>query len=206
MSRGLLPSGLRNLDALTGSGLTGHALQEGVASAYKTLDAIDTQMLRSGSGRLTTLVELANFSSILGNLLAGSLVRVCGGVFERAGPHKYQDLRAVPGHAACNVEIKVSLEKNLPKGHLAKPGAYLTCRYVLGDHTGRYIRGERGDVAWIWELRFGHLVEAHFNLSNTPGDSGKTAVVNRDGLVALRVVYLDEERCPYGARSRHRRG
>ena len=77
------------------------------------------------------------------------------------------------------LEIKMALEDNKPKGHLAKPGFYLTCRYVLADTSGNFVRGvaQRGAVVWIWELRAGLLGMEHFNLSNTPGDSGKTEII-----------------------------
>jgi hypothetical protein len=55
-------------------------------------------------------------------------VKAGGGIFGRAGAHKYQDLRSKTS-AEHNVEIKVSLEKNPPKAHLAKEGHYLTFRY-----------------------------------------------------------------------------
>ena len=41
----------------------------------------------------------------------------------------------------------------------------------------------------------------HFNLSNTTGDSGKTAVVNKDGMEALKIVYLNLAIAPYSVRS-----
>ena len=45
--------------------------------------------------------------------------------------------------------------------------------------------------AAIWELRTGYLRAVHFNVSNTEGDSGKTAVVNALGMERLKVVYVD---------------
>ena len=94
-------------------------------------------------------------------------------------------------------------EKNNPKGHLAKAGHYLVCRYVLGTSKGGYTISERGDVVWIWEVRFGYLAERHFNISNTAGDSGKTAVVNADGMTELKVVYFDKKFSPYTERSEY---
>ncbi len=100
--------------------------------------------------------------------------------------------------------MKVSLETNNPKGHLAKVGQFLTCRYVLGKEDGSYTIGQRGDVVWLWEIRFGYLEAKHFNISNTAGDSGKTAVVNADGMRQLRPVFFDKDRCPYSSRSKIR--
>jgi len=182
---------LRN-DALAGSGLTIQMLADGVASTYRTLDGVDKTLLDMGNTRLSTRVELANLSSILGNLLGAAIANASNGVFRKNGPHKYPDLLADRLDAA-NTEIKVALEDNKPKGHLAKPGFHLTCRYVLADSSGNYVRGvtNRGAVVWIWELRAGRLELEHFNLSNTPGDSGKTAVVNALGMEQLQVVYCD---------------
>ena len=39
----------------------------------------------------------------------------------------------------------MALEKNSPKGHLAKAGFYLTYRYVLTDKDGTYIKGKETD-------------------------------------------------------------
>jgi len=181
-------------------GLTADMLFDGVRSTYGTLDMIDAKMLESDLPRLSGLVELANLSSVIGNLLAARIVRASAGMFKRAGPHKYQDLRSnAPG--SPHVEIKMSLEDNAPKGHLPKEGHYLTCRYILGDTDGSYERGRRSDVAWIWEIRFGYLEERHFNSSNTPGDSGKTAVVNPEGMKRLRRLYFDAALCPFGPKS-----
>jgi hypothetical protein len=173
-------------------------LAGGMQRVYDTLDLIDDTLLTRNSPRISQLVELANLSTIVGNLLASGVVAESGGVFERAGAHKYQDLRASLSHPeAQNIEIKMALETNNPKGHLPKEGHYLTCRYVLGNADGTYVRGKRGEVVWIWEVRFGYLELRHFNVSNTEGDSGKTAVVNAEGLKQLSLIYLDQSRCPY---------
>lgn len=179
-------------DALAPSGLTTQILANGLASTYRTLDAVDKTLLDMGNTRLAAMVELANLSSMLGNLLAAGIANASNGIFRRNGPHKYPDLLANRSEAS-DLEIKIALEDNKPKGHLAKPGFYLTCRYVLANEAGDFARGveHRGDVVWIWELRAGLLGMEHFNLSNTPGDSGKTAVVNALGMHQLQVVYCD---------------
>jgi hypothetical protein len=97
------------------------------------------------------------------------------------------------------------LEGNNPKGHLAKEGWHLTARYVLCGPDGCFTSGKenRGVQLSIWELRFGYLKELeHFNLSNTPGDSGKTAVVNATGMKELVPVFCDFDRCPFSPRGR----
>ena len=176
--------------AMSKAGLTTQMLSDGVASTYRTLDAVDETLIKMGNTRLSTMVELANLSSMLGNLLASGIANASGGNFRKNGPHKYPDLLANARNVS-DTEIKIALEDNKPKGHLAKPGFYLTCRYVLGSAAGGFDPKKRGDVVWIWELRSGWLEADHFNLSNTAGDSGKTAVVNAAGMAELQVVYCD---------------
>lgn len=153
--------------------------------------------LRPAGERLSELVELANLSAIIGNLYRGGIVRTSKGRFEANAPHTYPDLLG-RGPGCKDVEIKVALENNKPKGHLIKPGPHLTLRYVLGDADGKHQRGKdsRGKVPWIWEVRVGSLKDNHFNFSNTEGDSGKTAVINAEGMKALQLVYCDLDRCP----------
>jgi len=186
-------------------GLDSKILADGITYVHALLDAVDGSLIDWGADRLGAVVELANLSAMIGNLLRAGIARYSDGVFTANGPHRFPDLL----HASdpdLNLEIKVALETNKPKGHLAKPGYHLVARYVLCDWQGAYTPGKdnRGDVAYIWELRFGYLEEDHFNLSNTAGDSGKTAVVNAAGMSALEPVYCDLERCPYGVGSRIR--
>ena len=49
---------------------------------------------------------------------------------------------------------------------------------------------------WIWEVRLGELSECDFNTSDTPGDSGKTAVVKADALYGLACAYYDARFLP----------
>lgn len=180
------------------SGLTTELIRRGLEHTYSILDSIDEKLTMGSTQRLSQTVELANLSSIIGNLFGGGIANHSNGIFERNGPHKYPDLLSkVP--EAEDIEIKISLEKNKPKGHLAKAGHYLTARYILGNVEGKYTTGKenRGDVVWIWEIRLGYLKEEHFNLSSTPGDSGKTAVINREGMDRLDVVFCDKDKCPY---------
>lgn len=201
MPRIVDPAHFRNLNRLS-CGLSVEMLRSGVNFVYQTLDTIDKTLIQAGSGRMSSLVELANLSSIVGNLLATGIVQSSQGIFTRAGAHKYQDLRAAHVNAQ-NIEIKMALEKNKPKGHLPKAGHYLTCRYVLGDPAGMCEIGNRGAVVWIWELRFGHLELQDFNISNTKGDSGKTAVVNKVGMDKLAIMYLNPPACPFSQRSKY---
>ncbi len=86
--------------------------------------------------------------------------------------------------------------ERVPKGHLAKAGIYLTFRYVLLTTSG-FDRSRRGDIVAIWEARCGTLLESDFSLSNTEGDSGKTAVIKSEALRRMSLVYFDQPLCPY---------
>lgn len=187
-----------------GFGLSARMLLQGMEATYDTIDAIDSTLLKRGGLRLANVIELANLSSVIGNLLAQGIVDASEGVFSRAGAHKYQDLRGARAGAA-NIEIKMALEKNRPKGHLPKAGHYLTCRYVLCADDGTFSKGKeaRGRIPRIWELRLGLLSTADFSESNTEGDSGKTAIVTLEGMKKLALVYCDHELIPFASATRY---
>jgi hypothetical protein len=189
----------RNVDALKGTDLNWTMLRDGVNSAYGILEAIDFKMLSLQSPRLAQLMELANLSSFLGNLISGAIAKESKGVFCRNRPHAYPDLLHKCGDPKRHLEIKVALENNKPKGHLPKAGNYLTFRYVLGDEKGGYKKGDenRGDVVWIWEIKFGNLSESDFSFSSTEGDSGKTAVIKTKSFDAMALLYFDSVFCPF---------
>ena len=144
------------------------------------------------------MVELANLSSIVGNLLGEGCARNSNGNLIRNIPHTYPDLICPRGENP-GIEIKVALESNSPKGHLAKAGYYLTFRYVLSDTDGRYIKGKenRQDTVTIWEVRMGYLNLEDFSISNTDGDSGKTAVIKAAALNNMSLLYFDPSCVPY---------
>jgi len=180
------------------TGLSPAMLKAGMDSCYQIIDIIDEQMVAHSGPRLAKLVELANFSSMLGNLLRAEIAAASGGMYKGNKPHTYPDL--IPQRPdAYNLEIKTALEKNLPKGHLPKPGRHITFRYVLSNNDGTYTKGvdQRGDVARIWEIRVGELTESDFNISNTAGDSGKTAVVKGDAFKRMAIVYFAPDYFPY---------
>lgn len=185
-------------------GIKGALLLAGLTRAYETLDAIDGTLETMSKLRLADIVELANLSSMIGNIIAQGIVAESKGVFQRAGPHKYQDLRGGK-KGIPNIEIKMALDTNKPKGHLPKEGHYLACRYVLCDASGAYERGKenRGILPRIWEIRGGELMIHHFGISNTAGDSGKTAVVTKEGMRALQSLYFDPELCPFASVDRY---
>ncbi len=191
---------LRKAEQLsTLTGLSGAMVLAALEKSYATLDLIDAQLLRAKSPPLAETVELANLSSMLGNILSAAIADCSQGLYKRNGPHKFPDLLPVKP-PACNLEIKVALESNRPKGHLPKPGMYLSVRYVLGDREGRHEIGKRGDTIWIWEMKAGKLNPADFSVSSTPGDSGKTAVVRTEVFHAMDVVFLDERFIPHKPR------
>lgn len=173
------------------TGLTAQMILAALDDAYHTLDLLDRELTDNGSLPFAKLVELANLSSMIGNIVGGAIARHSTGLYERSGPHKYQDLRSATGGE--HIEIKTALESNKPKGHLSKAGYYLTFRYVLGSRDGAFTPGRdhRGDTVYIWEIRFGYLTESDFDESNTPGDSGKTAVVKTNVLKAMERIYFD---------------
>lgn len=185
-------------DMLLKLGLTGTIVRDAIQHTHRVLDLIDTSLVEETGDRLTSLLELANLSAIVGNLFRSGVAKASGGAFKANSPHTFPDLLAVNA-SGSDIEIKVALETNNPKGHLVKPGPHITVRYVLADEKGKYERGNssRGDVAWIWEVRVGVLEQTHFNFSNTEGDSGKTAVINASGMKSLAPVFIDLEKCPY---------
>jgi transcriptional regulator with XRE-family HTH domain len=199
----IVPQGcLRNqaeLNAFTG--LNASSLSNAIQTCYHTLDMIDGQLVSRGSPPIGRLVELANLSSMVGNLVGGAIADSSGGLYKRNKPHHYPDLLPLTPQAK-NLELKMALETNRPKGHLPKPGHYITFRYVLGDRFGAYARGKeaRGDTVWIWEVKVGTIREEDFDLSNTAGDSGKTAVIKSSVFNSMKLVYFDKRYCPYAMR------
>lgn len=186
--------------ALTAAGLSPHLIAESINHTHSILDLLDDRLVSSGADRMAEMVELANLSAIVGNLFGAAIAKHSGSRFERNGPHKYPDL-VTKEKRFEGIEIKVALEANKPKGHLVKAGLHLICRYVLVNERGEYDPARRGNRVAIWEVRFGMLLAHHFNVSNTAGDSGKTAVVNAEGMLALNTAYIDLEVCPYSKRS-----
>lgn len=195
MDRNLNSKFLIDDPVLNEAGLAISIVEAASNYTHSILDLLDEKLIDSGALRISEMIELANLSSVIGNLLGTGIAKYSNGIFERNGPHKYPDLISkVP--LSKDLEIKVALETNKPKGHLAKEGYYLICRYVLTDGDGVLNVKRRGNMVSIWEIRFGYLDVTHFNLSNTLGDSGKTAVVNSLGMSALKVIYFDLDKCP----------
>jgi transcriptional regulator with XRE-family HTH domain len=202
-ARQLSPELLRNTQAFENfTGMRSSALLAAMEGCYHTLDMIDDQLTTRGSPPIAGLVELANLSSMVGNLVGGTLAEASEGLYIRNRPHHYPDLLSQGGGNA-GLELKVALEKNRPKGHLPKPGHYITFRYVLGDRVGGYSRGKenRGNTVWFWEARVGDIGDEDFDISNTPGDSGKTAVVKSEVFKNMHLVFFDPKFCPHPMRN-----
>ena len=205
IDRDVCRNGFANADALTAIGLSHEQLAAAVVGTYRLLDRIDATLVSDGVDPLCQVVELANLSSMIGNVLGAEVAKASNGLYVRNAPHRFPDLLAAHANAAqTGIEIKMALNRNTPKGHLAKEGHYLTCRYLLVDDAGdpcvEKVDRPRATRPVIWEMRTGYLLDEHFNISNTAGDSGKTAVVNASGMDALEVVYVDLEMVP-GART-----
>lgn len=196
------PAMLRNADTFEQyTGMPAHALLEAIQGCYHTLDMIDDQLTSRGSPPIGKLVELANLSSMVGNLVGGCLADASDGLYKRNRPHAYPDLLA-ERPPARPLELKVALEKNKPKGHLPKPGRYITFRYVLGDRFGNFTHGKenRGATVWFWEAKVGDVRVEDFSCSNTEGDSGKTAVIKTEVFNSMSLVFFDPRFCPHPMR------
>lgn len=196
LERRVCAAGFANPGALEVVGLSHDRLAAAVHSTYRLLDRIDETLTGDGVEPLCQIVELANLSSMIGNMLGAEIAKASNGLYRRNGPHRFPDLLPLHASAASSgIEIKMALNRNNPKGHLAKEGHYLTCRYVLIDAQGNAcvekVDRFRAAHVCIWEMRTGYLREAHFNISNTAGDSGKTAAINAAGLEQLQVIYVD---------------
>lgn len=193
---------VRNEDKLIETiGIDCGTLLGAIDSCYQTLDTIDERLIGKGSLPIAHLVELANLSSMVGNMVSGGIADCSNGLYARNRPHTYPDLLP-QSPPAVDLELKMALETNKPKGHLPKAGTYITFRYILGDKQGNYIRGKehRGDTVWIWEIKVGALTEEDFSCSNTVGDSGKTAVMKTTVHNKMHLVYYVPEHLPYAAK------
>jgi transcriptional regulator with XRE-family HTH domain len=205
INRQALIGNIRNEDKLfDNTGLDSNMLLEAINHCYHTLDIIDKQLVANNAPKLANLVELANLSSIVGNILGAGIATASNGLYIRNKPHTYPDLLPQK-EPAKNLELKIALETNKPKGHLPKEGIYITFRYILGDINNRYMKGKnnRGNVVCIWEVKVGHLSKNDFSLSNTPGDSGKTAVIKTECLNSMPLVYYDKTLLPYNSKNEY---
>jgi len=57
-------------------GLDSTCILKTIQNCYRTLDTIDRQLLATGSPPISGILELANLSSMVGNLVCASLVEI----------------------------------------------------------------------------------------------------------------------------------
>jgi len=62
-------------------------------------------------------------------------------------------------------------------------------------------KDQRGATVWFWEVRIGVIRAEDFSISNTDGDSGKTAVVRTAVFNAMNLVFFDPKYCPHPMRN-----
>lgn len=178
--------------------LSKEMIKGSVIHCYETLDMIDQHLISNSCAKLSGLVELANLSSIVGNLLGAGCVKYSSNNYIRNKPHTYPDLIA-SNNKLPGIEIKTSLLRNSPKDHQPKSGYYLIYRYCLTDENGHRHLGRENDwdTVTIWEIKFGYLNFDDFSCSNTEGDSGKTAVIKTASLNKMPLLYFNSELVPY---------
>ena len=73
-------------------GVDGDTLLGAINACYQTLDSIDEQLIGKGSVPIAHLVELANLSSMIGNIVGGGIADCSNGLYKRNKPHTYPDL------------------------------------------------------------------------------------------------------------------
>jgi len=189
---------LRNFEQYKHIPLTPDMIINAINHCYDTLDTIDENLINTDVERLSRLIERANLSSIIGNLLCAGLAKNSNNIFIRNLPHTYPDLinKISPEHS---IEIKTAVGRNLPKGHHPKEGYYLVFRYSLTNIEGVNIENKSNneEIITIYEVKFGYLTENDFLLSNTQKDSGKTAIVNTASLHNMTLLYLNTSCLPY---------
>ncbi len=176
---------------------TSEILKNTIAHLYNTLDIIDENLVNNGSEKFSLIIEKANLSSVIGNVLGAGFEKYSGNRYYRNLPNTYPDLLPNNGNDH-GIEIKTAIGRNAPKGHHVKEGNYLIFRYCLTDSKGLLSRSlENLNTVTIWEVKFGYLNEDDFTYSDTQFDSGKTATIKLSSLDSLKLLYFDQMVCPY---------
>jgi transcriptional regulator with XRE-family HTH domain len=190
VDRGHLGSGVRLAGATE---LTRAMVAGAIEFAYRRLDLIDTQMRGAGSRPLGQLVDTADLTATLADLLSAGVATASNGRYVQSGRDQAPDL--LPLHQGLpELELKAALETTLPPRGPRGAGLYLVFRYVLTERDGSFQRGKdsRGDTVTVWEVRYGELGEADFR----SGSRG-SARLTRDGLERMELVYYDPALLPY---------
>ena len=60
-------------------GLRASVVRDAIQYTHRVLDMIDASLVEATSSRLTSLIELANFSAIVGNLFRSGIANSSGG-------------------------------------------------------------------------------------------------------------------------------
>lgn len=190
VDHGLLGPGARLAEVTE---LTPAMVAGAIDFAYRRLDLIDTQMRGAGSRPLGKLVETADLTITLADLLSAGIARVSNNRYVQSGRDQAPDL--LPLHQGLSeLGLKAALETALPPRGALGGGFYLVFRYVLTEQDGSFSRGKdaRGDTVTVWEARFGELAEKDFK----SGPRG-SARLTRDALEGMELVYFDPALLPY---------
>jgi hypothetical protein len=176
--------------------VTPDIIRGSISHLYSTLDIIDSNLSNNGSDKFSMLVEKANLSSVVGNIIGAGCEKYSNNRYYRNAPNTYPDLlpRNNNDHG---IEIKTAIGRNAPKGHHIKSGYYLIFRYCLTGENGILSDKENQNTVTIWEVKEGFLEEDDFTYSDTRFDSGKTATIKLSSLDNLKLLYFDQMACPY---------
>jgi transcriptional regulator with XRE-family HTH domain len=190
VDRGLFDPGARLAGATE---LTPAMVAGAIEFAYRRLDLIDTQMRGAGSRPIGKLVDPADLTATLADLLSAGFARVSNGRYVQSGRDQAPDLLPLR-QGLPELELKAALETALPPRGSSGSGLYLIFRYVLTERDGTFQRGKdaRGDTVTVWEARFGELAEQDFR----SGPRG-SARLTRDALEGMELVYYDPALLPY---------
>jgi transcriptional regulator with XRE-family HTH domain len=85
-------NGFLNANAIENIGLNHEMLKQAIRDTYNLLDKVDKTLEISEVFPLSQTVELANLSSMIGNIFASAIAKHSNGLIRRNGPHKYPDL------------------------------------------------------------------------------------------------------------------
>jgi hypothetical protein len=85
-------NGYLNPQVLESIGLSHEMLRQSIRDTYHLLDQIDATLQTAEVLPLSQTVELANLSSMIGNIFASAIAKHSNGLLRRNGPHKYPDL------------------------------------------------------------------------------------------------------------------
>jgi transcriptional regulator with XRE-family HTH domain len=178
------------------TGLTGANIARAIDIAYHKLDLIDDQLHRTGARPLGALTGTGELSSLLADLLGAGIAEASAGLYVHNGPDQAPDLLPMR-QGLPELELRTALETGLPAGAADRTGVYLVFRYVLVDRGGTFVRGKesRGDVAAVWEARFGELGEEAFG--RRAGSASGNARLRKAALERMELVYYDPARLPY---------